>query len=230
MNSFLRDKRMKMIADSVRENVTVCDVGSDHALIPIYLVASGKNEKAIITDISRDSLEKGIRNVKKEGLSDFIDAYCTDGVQGIVLPDKCDVIIAGMGGELIADIIGAGRQLQNRDVRLILQPMTKSEYLREFLLRNGFSIVKEDKVTASGKIYCVIVCKYTGETGKVDPKEIYLGFGFDRNNETHKNYAKKIISVLSLKRDGIVRSVTADKERLADIENLLDLLSKELDG
>lgn len=230
MNSFLRDDRMKMIADSVRKNVTVCDVGSDHALIPIYLVASGKNEKAIITDISRDSLEKGIRNVKKEGLSDFIDAYCTDGVQGIVLPDKCDVIIAGMGGELIADIIGAGRQLQNRDVRLILQPMTKPEYLREFLLRNGFSIVKEDKVTASGKIYCVIVCKYTGETGKVDPKEIYLGFGFDRNNETHKNYAKKIISVLSLKRDGIVRSVSADKERLADIENLLDLLSKELDG
>lgn len=230
MNSFLRDDRMKMIADSVRENVTVCDVGSDHALIPIYLVASGKNEKAIITDISRDSLEKGIRNVKKEGLSDFIDAYCTDGVQGIVLPDKCDVIIAGMGGELIADIIGAGRQLQNRDVRLILQPMTKPEYLREFLLRNGFSIVKEDKVTASGKIYCVIVCKYTGETGTVDPKEIYLGFGFDRNNETHKNYAKKIISVLSLKRDGIVRSVSADKECLADIENLLDLLSKELDG
>ncbi len=230
MNSFLRDDRMKMIADSVRKNVTVCDVGSDHALIPIYLVASGKNEKAIITDISRDSLEKGIRNVKKEGLSDFIDAYCTDGFQGIVLPDKCDVIIAGMGGELIADIIGAGRQLKNRDVRLILQPMTKPEYLREFLLRNGFSIVKEDKVTASGKIYCVIVCKYTGETGKVDPKEIYLGFGFDRNNETHKNYAKKIISVLSLKRDGIVRSVSADKERLADIENLLDLLSKELDG
>ena len=90
----LKDNRMRAIAEFIRDGATVCDVGTDHAFIPVHLLLSGKCKSAVITDISAPSLEKGVTNVKRNGLSDRVTAFCANGTLGAELDGVTDVIIA----------------------------------------------------------------------------------------------------------------------------------------
>ncbi len=226
----LKDRRMAKIAEAVREGVTVFDIGSDHALIPVYLLKSGKCPRAVITDISRNSLEKGLKNVIKEGVSVQVEAVCTDGTLGLDLPDEADIIITGMGGELIAEIISRDERLKDKRYRLILQPMTKVRELRIYLSESGFSDIKEQRVLSCGKIYCVISCGYTGSKEKTGDKEAYFGYGFDRTHNEDRQYAKKTLNDLKRKMEGLKSSGKTDSEELNKTGKLISYLEKELDS
>ncbi len=206
----LKDNRMRAIASFVREGGTVCDVGTDHAFIPIELILSGRCAGAVITDISLPSLEKGISNVKKNGISDKVKAFCADGTLGADLDGVTDVIIAGMGGELIAHILSSDARLKNEGLRFILQPMSRAEELRIFLAENGFETEEEIKTEADGRVYAVLCARYTGVVTKPDIGYVLLGATPNAENVFDIKYAQKLERLLRAKKKGIEMSKSND--------------------
>ncbi len=199
----LKDERMRCICSLVTEGGVVCDVGTDHAFVPIELVKSERVRRAIITDISRPSLEKGLENVRKNGLSSLIIGACCNGTLGIELSGVSDVIIAGMGGELIVSIIDGDPRLKSSDIQLILQPMSRAEELRKYLFTHGFETKPELRVRSDGRLYTVISARFTGKTTECSAKNIYLGVG-KCESELDKEYVERIAKALKTKQNGLV--------------------------
>lgn len=164
------DSRLKAAADLCRRGVTVCDVGTDHALLACYLAQTGA-KSVIASDVRKGPLEAARRTIMQQGV-DNVAAVLSDGLDKIDYAD--DVVIAGMGGELIARII-AGCRFLSEDTRFILQPMTKADTLRRELCRSGFEIIKERTAKEGVRRYTVMLVKYTGV--KTEPDEFFCMCG-----------------------------------------------------
>ncbi len=168
------DARLSTVASLIRGGVTLYDIGSDHAYLPVSLLLDGKIPFAYICDVARGPLSKAEETVKAFGVGDRSRLCLSDGMKSVTVIPPCDISIAGMGGELIASIIDACPDVRHPDVRLVLQPMTRGEELRKYLCENGFEILCETTVF-EGKYYTVISCRYTGEKYELTPSELVLG-------------------------------------------------------
>ena len=132
-------RRLSAAFELVREGEIVADIGTDHAVLPIHLVRCGLADSAIATDINKKPLMKAAENIDAVGLSDAIELRLGNGL-ACISPNEVDtIVIAGMGGELIADILAAAPWLRSGSYKLILQPMSRSERLREYLAAQHFT-------------------------------------------------------------------------------------------
>lgn len=145
--------RLMAVANAVEKGAVLCDVGTDHAYIPIYLVKNNIIKHAVASDIARGPLIRAGENIKKYGLEDRIKLVLSDGLDNIDLQNIDTVIIAGMGAHLIADII---KRAPKRGVKYVLQPMTLPEELKRFLFENGFTVTAERLSCDGRKIYNII--------------------------------------------------------------------------
>lgn len=166
--------RLAAAAGFVRRGARVCDVGTDHAYLPIFLCKSGIAEKALATDINQGPCDRAAANVALHKCNDKIEIKRADGLELAADFDPTDIIICGMGGELIRDIILRSELTRNTGVRLILQPMTKAPALRCALTANGFSIVGE-ALAKDDRIYQIICAEYTAKKSKLTDTELLLG-------------------------------------------------------
>lgn len=180
------DERLAAAASLVRTDKRICDVGTDHALLPCYLCENGAG-CVVASDVNEKPLEAARANIEKYGFTDRITLVQSDGLRSV--PPCDDVIIAGMGGELIAQIIG-GCTFVTAETRFILQPMTKAEVLRRYLYANGFEIMQEKGAAVSGKAYTVMLVRYTGEKRETDDGFAYFG------KCTDPRYIRKVNSQL----------------------------------
>ena len=169
------DNRLMTAAALCRSGGVICDVGTDHALLACYLAKNGAKE-VIASDINDGPLESARRTVEQEGC-DNVRVFKSDGLQQIDYAD--DVIICGMGGELIADII-AGCRFLTKDTRFILQPMTKAEVLRRRLYADGFEILEERTAYDGKRAYVVMLAAFTGERCDIDELFALTGKVSDR--------------------------------------------------
>ena len=129
-----------------------------------------------------------------------------------------DIAIAGMGGETIVAILEAAPWVQNEGVRLVLQPMTRAEDLRRWLLTHGFSVLEEHLIRDKHHLYPVLAVQYTGDTS-CDDLLIYGGFF---TAEEGRPYRQMMAEHLLRRAAGLTHSgdlVTA--ARLIDLSELL---------
>ncbi len=180
------DNRLKTAAALCRSGGIVCDVGTDHALLACYLAKNGAKE-VIASDINDGPLEAARRTVEQEGCNN-VRVVKSDGLREIGYAD--DVIICGMGGELIADII-AGCRFLSEGTRFILQPMTKPEILRERLYADGFEILEERTAYDGKRAYVIMLAAYTGD--RLDIDELFAFTGKVTDAEFLRLTAKKLI-------------------------------------
>ena len=180
------DERLAAAASFVRTDRRICDVGTDHALLPCFLCEQGAMS-VIASDVNATPLEAARANIEKYGFSDRITLLQSDGLRSV--PPCDDIIIAGMGGELIAQIIG-GCSFVSGDTRFILQPMTKAEILRRYLYANGYEILQEKGASVSGKAYTVMHVRYTGDKTGITDEFAYFG------KCTDPRYIRKVNSQL----------------------------------
>ena len=174
INSSL-DKRLLSCADYVRAGAVFADIGTDHGYLPLFLLRSGRIERAYLSDVNSGPLASAERNVRAEELSDKCEFILTDGAAALAGKGITDYAICGMGGELIARIIEDAPHLKEEGIRLILQPMTKQEHLRRYLASVGFSMLDESFSFDSGKYYVTILAEYTGECREISDREAELG-------------------------------------------------------
>lgn len=168
------DARLSAVAEQVRSGVTLYDVGTDHAYLPVYLVKQGIIPRAVASDVAEGPLASAKETVAMAGLSDRIETVLSDGLRNVTLLPPCDMTIAGMGGDLMIRILSDKPEVKRGDIRLILQPMTKQEHLRRYLSENGFAIETE-LVVEEGKLYEILVCRFTGEPYRLTDEELLIG-------------------------------------------------------
>lgn len=184
--------RLKMIADQIPHCCLLSDIGTDHAFIPIYAVKNGLCEKALAADLRPGPLKMALKNIKKHGLSDKIETRMGDGLEPI-LSNECDVIvIAGMGGTLIRDILSQSIEKAKMARLMLLQANTAVDTLRRWLYENGFDIEREHLALDAGKYYVLIESKWTGHSEVKDEFTYFFGEKTFEDNEIHlQRYMKK---------------------------------------
>ncbi len=169
------DFRLQTVASLVRNGSRLADIGTDHALLPCALVASGHCPSAIASDIRVGPTEAARRSVSAAQLEEQIDVRLGGGLDTVLPEEVEDIVIAGMGGETIAAILEAAPWTKDGRYRLILQPMTRAEKLRRFLYENGYAI-NEERIADDGKrCYTVLCVSYTGEAFVPAEEECYVG-------------------------------------------------------
>ncbi len=165
--------RLQQIADLVKKGDRIVDVGCDHGYIPVYLVKNGICPSAIACDINEGPMKSCCALVYDYHLGEKIQCILTDGLDNISADDYDTVILAGMGGELISDILSRSDCITSK--RLILNPMTHPEIARKFLYDNGFEI-EEDVVVSDGRHhYSVFAASYSGCITEKTEIDYFLG-------------------------------------------------------
>jgi len=174
MSDIKLSKRLSTAASYVRSGAFVADIGTDHAYLPIHLVLRGIAVGAVASDINSGPIQKARENISKYSLCEKIHTEIADGLSKIEKYCPTDILICGMGGELIAKILEASEYVKNESIRLILQPMTSAFELREYLSK-GFSTIAENVVCEDGKIYQIICAQYDGKEHRYTKAELELG-------------------------------------------------------
>lgn len=171
----LTDRLLK-IASLVTEGKKIADIGTDHGYIPVYLLNKGRVPYAILADVNKGPLENAKKEVRHNNLLDKVDLRLGSGIEVLERGEVDEVIIAGMGGILISQLLEAKSEVAKSLDKLILQPMQAQDELRKYLLNNGYDILDEVLVKEDFRIYEIIIAKYTGENTNIED-EIYLQVG-----------------------------------------------------
>ena len=217
-------KRLQTIADFVKKGAVVADIGTDHAHIPIYLIKNNIISKAYASDINIGPLEKAGENIKYFGVQN-IELRLSNGLEKLKTDEADTVIIAGMGGELITDILEKGRRFFERKRKFILSPHTKIDEVRKYLLSNGFEITKEDMCIDEGKFYTVMEVKYTENKEMYSEAELLYGKYLIENKHPVllrflKKEETKYISILS--------NIGLNEERKTELRHRLDIIKETI--
>lgn len=168
----LTDRLLK-IASLVSVGKRVADIGTDHGYIPVYLLNKGKIPFAILADVNKGPLENARKEVRHNNLTDKTELRLGSGIEVLKKGEVDEVIIAGMGGILISELLEANKEVAHSVDKLILQPMQAQEELRKYLLSNGYEILDEVLVKEDFRIYEIIESKFTGNNTKVED-DIYF--------------------------------------------------------
>lgn len=219
----MTDNRLLTCAKLVTGNKAV-DVGTDHGYLAVYLVEHGICKQVIACDVNEMPLKSAKNNAEKAGLTGKITTILSDGLDNVPMEDVTDVIMAGMGGELIAGLVGKCHVLKEKAVNLVLQPMSKSEVLRKWLYDEGFEIKNELACENNGFIYTVMQVKYVGRTPNYPCDDRYLYGGLvSKNDDKGLAYLKHQAGRLQTAGKGILQSANrqSDGEKLLKIAELL---------
>lgn len=187
-------KRLNAVASLVKPGSEIADVGTDHGYIPVFLCESGIIKSAVASDINEGPLSSCEALVKQEGLEERISIRLSNGLDELCSDEFDTVIIAGMGGELIADILSRCDYISSKHI--ILNPMTHPELARKFLYDNGFEIVNDFIVKDGHHYYSVFDAVYTGEMIPKTRVDYFLG---NIKDYSHKEYFIHLLNYLKNK-------------------------------
>lgn len=178
MNEIKLSKRLKAVADYVDNGARLADIGSDHAYLPTYLMQELVIDFAVAGEVVKGPFEIAKNHVAEADLSDRIVVRLANGLGAIENTDKIDtIVIAGMGGILISEILEAGKEKLSPVKRLILQPNNHEESLRQWLVNHQFVIKKEEILLEAGKFYEIIVAEPVSKlmTEKLSVNDLTFG-------------------------------------------------------
>jgi dinuclear metal center YbgI/SA1388 family protein len=166
-------ERLYALAEEVRGK-RVLDIGTDHGKLPAQLVAWGKCASGIAADINDEPLRAAKLTAERFGVADKIEFIRSDGLNDINTESVTDIVIAGMGGELIADILLRGKgKITGKN--LILQAMSKSDLLFDFLVENAYRFAVVKNIAENGRNYTYFVCE-TADNKTPAACDIYKAF------------------------------------------------------
>lgn len=227
-------KRLQFIADHIDRCKTIIDVGTDHGYIPIYSVKNNLCEKAIASDINKDPVKKAEMNAALEGVKSSVEVRLGGGLEVINIGDAEAVVIAGMGGNLIRDILEKDIEKTASFKYLILQPAQNPEVLREYLYNNGYEIMEEDLCLDEGIYYELFKVKKTNTAEKVSLDPIYYEISprllKDKNKlmlsylESKEEKYSKILGFIKDTSESALKRRKDIEDKLKEIENFKKVL------
>ncbi len=206
--------RLQKIASLVPNGSVVADVGTDHGYIPLYLFENNIINHAIAMDVNPMPLRRAQDNITSAGYHNLCEFRLSDGLCNLKSAESDVIVIAGMGGLLIRDILTKGDKVITDDTTLLLQPMIAAPELRCYLFENGFVIDEEYVVREENKFYNIISARRG--ISLYSPEDKYLGRNTWHNSpEVFDSYLEYKLKVCTKIINGIKKSKSPD---LAELE------------
>lgn len=219
--------RLKAIVPFVRESTRIADIGTDHAYLPAYLLLTGRIRHAIAADIAVGPLQKAAATVAAYGLSaDQIELRQSDGLSAICPDETDDIILAGMGGDLIVDILAAAPWLRDSQKRMVLQPMTRAPVVRRFLYTAGFAIREERAVREGGRLYTVLLAQYDGIEKNQPDTYFYTGELPTSPDEAACAYVRRELRLLRDRLGGLQSAASPDEDLQKETAKLCRIMEE----
>lgn len=192
MDNIIFSDRMIEIAKCVPKGKRVADIGTDHGYIPIFLASNGISKEIIAMDVREMPLNKARENIKKEGLSEYIETRLSDGFKALSRNEADVCIISGMGCDLIINIINNGIDVVRGLEKMILSPQTLLYKFRKFLIENEFIIENEKMLFEDGKFYTIFEVVNGEEENIYSDADLKYGkILIDRKDKVLKDYLCK---------------------------------------
>jgi tRNA (adenine22-N1)-methyltransferase len=166
-------KRLKAIASYVGDNAKIIDIGCDHALLGIYLYKTKKSISVILTDIKEGAVNQAKSNIKKYNLEEKIDLRHGDGLDVLNKGEADTVIISGLGGSKIIDILSKDKAKLIDIENIIIQSNTIIFKVRDKICKLGYYIKDEQLIDENNIIYNIIL--FAKGKKKYSKKELYFG-------------------------------------------------------
>ena len=214
MQTVRLSRRLAAIAALLPPDGGFADVGTDHGQLPVYLLQNGCPGRVCATDICPGPLSAARRTAREASLADRIEFLLTDGLDGLDGSSLASVVIAGMGGENIADILS--RAPWTRENRLlVLQPMSKADVLRSFLSAHGYR-VETERLVEDGPVYELLTAR-GGKEEVLSPAELLTGrFALIKDDPLFPARLDRLIASARRAAAGLARSAKpGDAARLA---------------
>ena len=163
-------ERLLLIAESVRGEGTVADIGTDHGYIPIWLIQHEACRKVILSDINSGPLEKARENIERHLPGAKLDIRHGSGISVLENGEADVVIIAGMGGILIRDILAENEEKTKSFSAFILQPRNYARRLRAWIETVPYLEITDESLAAEGRRLCEIIT--VRQAGDEEEKEV----------------------------------------------------------
>lgn len=225
------EQRLAQLASMVEPGSRVADIGTDHAYLPIALVKDKKIDFAIASDVAAGPLNNAINDIKGAGLEDKIITRLGSGLETLQPEDKIDtVIIAGMGGKLMRDLLDKPAQENKFYENLILEPNVGEPIVRKWLMNHSYKIEAEKIIEVSGHIYELIKAKHVTDSVGLSAAQIQFGpFLLKEKNKIfikkwtkQLDFQKNLLSNLQKAKQQDVNKVETTKKIIAMIEEIFD--------
>ncbi len=220
--------RLQKIADFIDPGESVADIGTDHGFLPIALWESGKSPHVILSDIKPGPLEKAKANIDKYYPDKDFDIRIGSGIRTIKPAEVDAVVIAGMGGQLIAEIIGDDLEKSRSYRKFVLQPRNAQDKLRGWILEHGFEI-RDEALVREGKYLCEIILAVPGSLpAKKEPENLDLEISpilFEKKDPLLVEFIENKIRIENKVHAAIKSGAARDKaELLKKSEKRIELL------
>lgn len=220
--------RLETLCKFVSENSIVADIGTDHGIVPIYLSENSIAKKVIATDISANSLSKLDEKLMLDDSITNIETRVSDGLDCMLEYEVDTLIISGMGGILIKNILDNNLKIAKSIETLILSPNNSADILRKYLYENGFAVVDELDVFENQKYYPILKVKlgkdhYNNENEFIFGKHILRKKSvnlYDFLTKEHKKYKNIVLGI---------ENNSENKERIVELNEKIDLMGSIID-
>ncbi|WP_163526384.1 tRNA (adenine(22)-N(1))-methyltransferase [Halobacillus ihumii] len=206
-------ERLAKVAEYLPEGACFADIGSDHAYLPCYVCLHDDKAKAVAGEVNKGPYHSAVQEVRSHELADRIDVRLGDGLMVLGADEVQQVVIAGMGGPLIRDILEQGKDKLGRVSRIIAQPNIDARTVRKWFYDNQFCLVQETILEENGHIYEVLMAE-KGEPGinyddETLQKQMWLGpFLLKENNSVFKKKWQQEKS----KKESILQQMSGSKQ------------------
>ena len=167
MNVDKLSNRLERVSTYIPSGAILADIGSDHAYLPCYAIKEGIASSAIAGEVVEGPFQSAVTQVKESGLEGQIAVRKGNGLEVLTPGEASAITICGMGGSLISRILDEGKEKLSGKERLILQPNIGSQFIREWLMNEGWQLIAEEILEEDGKIYEILVAE------KGEPRKPY---------------------------------------------------------
>lgn len=220
--------RLSMVAGLIRDGHPLADIGTDHAYLPVFLLQEGRIPNAAACDVREGPLQNAAATVDAEEVSDRVELLLCSGFDHPHLQNYRDFVMAGMGGNLMVDLMTEAPFLKSEGVHLVLQPQSHAEDVRDFLYRNGFSILQETATRDNGRGYIAIETEYTGEVKDASLSECFLGKLPESSAPERFDHFRDVLRRLTARHDALMNYPDEQEECrllepvIRDVQTVLD--------
>ena len=219
--------RLKKIAELVDFGATVIDVGTDHGYVPNFLCEKKISRDIIATDISKNSLEKSIELTRERNNEKYIRNILANG---IVKENRDNIIIAGLGGIQIAEIISNSIEIARSAKKLILQPMQKTNILCRELNNMGFEIIDEEIIFEDDRYFEIILARYSGQIKNLEEVDFYFSKSLiEKKDKDYLDFLRERQRELEKILSNINNDSDRTKKRSGELKSLLIRTKEAID-
>lgn len=224
------EERLAQIGKMVDSQSRVADIGTDHAYLPIALVEEGKIDFAIASDVAAGPLDNAKQDIEQAGLEDKIETRLGSGLETLKNSDQIDtVVIAGMGGKLMTNLLETAHHEEKIYPTLILEANIGEPLVRKWLVDHQYEIVEEKIIEVAGHIYEIIKAKLTEAKYNLSDQELEFGPFLlkEKNLVFIKKWTKQLNYYENLKAN-LNKAKNKDEAKISQIDDLIEMIEEVL--